>query len=56
LQNARQIYPKGQADPNNQCPDKWSSTVPEILILNEVLSSPPKERGRDDIPQERRHQ
>ena len=25
--NSRQVYPKGQADPDNQHPDKWSSTV-----------------------------
>jgi hypothetical protein len=25
---------KGQADPNNQCPDKWSSTV--CVCLNKL--------------------
>ena len=27
LLNSQQIYPKGQAGPDNQCSDKWSCTV-----------------------------
>jgi len=27
LMQYENVYPKGQADPDNRCPDKWSSTV-----------------------------
>ena len=29
--NSQQIYPKGQADPDSQRPDKWSSSVIDFM-------------------------
>lgn len=33
--NYSNVYPKGQPDPDNQCPDKWSTTVPAIYFNSE---------------------
>jgi hypothetical protein len=35
--NSRQIHPKGQADPDNQRPDKWSSV--ELQIVKKIKNS-----------------